>query len=331
MNNFPVGKLPLEVLKRLLAKVPRTDPRVLAGSAIGEDAVVIDMGDRVLVTKTDPISFATDRIGWYAVNVNANDVACTGARPKWFTASALLPEGKTDLALVESIFDGILEACEQLGVELCGGHTEITYGLDRPILVGQMLGEVARDQLVIGRRILPGDAVILTKGIAIEGTAVIGRERRTELPAELAERAAQYLFDPGISIVKEALAASAAAPVHAMHDPTEGGLATGLRELAVAAGLGILVSEPEIPILTESKALAERYGLDPRGLLASGALLIVCAPDDKDAVLAAIRAAGVSASVIGQMKEQDFGLRVASEQGLTDLPVFDRDEIARLF
>ena len=166
---LPTGKLPPKLLDELLARHSRPDPRVVLGPRAGEDAAIIDMGDRYLVAKTDPITFATDEIGWYAVNVNANDVACCGAVPKWFLATLLLPEQRTDAALVERVFAQIADACAALDVTLCGGHTEITYGLDRPIVVGQMLGEVAPDACLSTSGARPGDALILTKGIAVEG------------------------------------------------------------------------------------------------------------------------------------------------------------------
>ena len=142
-ETFPVGKLPVEKLKRLLQQYAPSDPRLIAAGAIGQDAAVIDMGDRYLVAKTDPITFATGQIGWYAVNVNANDIACTGATPRWFLATILLPEFGAGPDLVDDIFAQIHAACDRLGVSVAGGHTEITAGLSRPIVAGQMLGEVA--------------------------------------------------------------------------------------------------------------------------------------------------------------------------------------------
>src|SRR2546428_11951096 len=142
------GKLPNTMLERLLARVQHRDPRVILGPGIGRDAAVIDTGGpKLLVAKSDPITFATDLIGWYAVHVNANDIACTGAAPSWFLATILLPDGASE-EMAEAIFDQIANACEELGVELVGGHTEVTYGLERPIVAGAMLGEVERDRLV---------------------------------------------------------------------------------------------------------------------------------------------------------------------------------------
>src|SRR3989337_4013021 len=129
-----VGKLPNDLLASLLSRVEPRDPRVIIGPGIGWDAAVIDTGGpRLLVAKTDPITFASDLIGWYAVHVNANDVACMGARPAWFLATVLLPEG-APLDLSEAVFGQVLEACDSLGVELVGGHTEFTYRLERPIV-----------------------------------------------------------------------------------------------------------------------------------------------------------------------------------------------------
>ncbi len=147
------------------------------GPRIGEDTAAIDMGDKALVVTTDPITFATDEIGYYSVVVNANDIATTGAQPRWFTASILLPEKGTDRALVDRIFRQIHKACREFGISLIGGHTEITHGLDRPILVGQMMGEVRKEELVTTDGAKAGDEVLLSKGICIEGTSIIAREK----------------------------------------------------------------------------------------------------------------------------------------------------------
>ena len=234
------GKLPADLLRRLLASHPATDPRVLLGPSVGEDAAVLDMGGRALVVATDPITFTADLIGWCAVQVNANDVATRGAVPRWFMATVLLPKDASE-TLAENIFSQIADACSELGVSLIGGHTEITLGIDRPIVVGAMLGEAAPDRLVYTSGARPGDAILLTKGIAIEGTAILAREAPQALldagvGMATLENAGAYLSTQGIGITREALAAVGAAPVHAMHDPTEGGLATALSEMAEARG-----------------------------------------------------------------------------------------------
>jgi hydrogenase expression/formation protein HypE len=337
---YPLGKLPAEHLARLLIRHAPSDPRVILGPGVGRDAAVISFNDRYLVFKTDPITFASDEIGWYAVHVNANDISCMGARPRWFLATLLLPERHTDQALVDTIFDQIAGACRELGAELVGGHTEITHGLERPIVVGCMLGEVAPEELVRPDGARPGDVLLVTKGIAVEGTAIIAREKADELhPSEeltgideaLLKRCRGFLYDPGISVVRDAAIAMAAGDVHAMHDPTEGGLGNGLWELAEAAGVGLVVNEPAIPILPETRTLCARLGLDPLGLIASGALLLSVPPEDADAILTALERAGIAAASIGHVVERERGVVLRSETGERPLPHSEQDEIARLF
>jgi hydrogenase maturation factor len=332
---IPIGKLPPDHLARLLAEHVRPDPRLIVGAQVGEDAAVIDMGDRYLIAKTDPITFATDEIGWYAVNINANDVACAGGAPRWFLATLLLPGAKTDAALVDAIFAQMAEACARLDVTLVGGHTEITYGLDRPIIVGQMLGEVAPDRFVATSGMRPGDDIILTKGVAVEGTAIIALEKADELKgtfgAEYLRVCQGFLHDPGISVVRDAQIAQAVGTIHAMHDPTEGGLATGLWEMAQAAGVGLQIDEAAIPILSETAALCAQFGLDPLGVIASGALLIACPSTETATILGALTDEGVQATHLGRAVEERQGCTLLGPDTTRPLPTFARDEIASLF
>lgn len=327
------GKLPHDLLERLLADVPHGDHRVVLGPGIGRDAAVIDNGGpSLLVAKSDPITFATDLIGWYAVHVNANDVACTGAKPAWFLATILLPEGSTE-ELAESIFRQIQDACGSLRIDVVGGHTEVTLGIDRPIVTGSLLGDVPRERLVRPDGARPGDAILLTKGIAIEGTSVLAREARDRLTAlgvdaAALTRAVDYVYDPGISVVPEARAACEAAEVHAMHDPTEGGIATALYEMSEASGVGIAIDTGSIEVLPETKILCEAATLDPLGLLASGSLLIAVAESEHEMALAAIRSIGVTTERIGTFVEEGAGVIMVGNTE-SEIPRFARDEIAR--
>ncbi|MBI4443136.1 MAG: hypothetical protein HY649_07140 [Acidobacteria bacterium] len=332
---FRVGKLPPEELQRLLGRLTTSDPRVIVGARIGEDAAVIEMGDRYLVAKTDPISFATEKIGWYCVHINANDVAVTGAKPKWFLAAVLLPEEGTDARLVQEIFTDITAACQELGVTLCGGHTEITHGLDRPIVVGQMLGEVAKEGLLRKESLEPGDRLVLTRGVAIEGTAVIAREKPDELAGEVAdaviEQASRLLFEPGISVVEAAQVAAATGAAKAMHDPTEAGALAGLLEMAVAAGLGIRVFADHIPVLPETQQICAALDLDPLALLASGALLIGVSAEGTKVVRQALETRGIPSAVVAEMRPAQEGYEVERGGKMEELVFPERDELAKLF
>lgn len=330
-----IGKFPPALMQRLLAKCATTDPRLVVGPGVGEDAAAIEFDSRLLIAKSDPITFATDQIGWYAVQVNANDIACSGGTPRWFLATLLVPEGYSE-GQAEEIFDQVVAACDTLDVTLVGGHSEVTFGIDRPIVAGTMLGEARPNTLVRTGGAQEGDSIVITKGIAIEGTALLARERRDALlalgvAADLVERASTFITTPGISVVHEAKVACAAVPVHSLHDPTEGGLVTGLREVGLASGLGVGIEEGGIPILPECREICQALGLDPMGLLASGSLLITLAAGDVPALLSALEREGIVGWEIGQMLATEEGFQMIGYLGETPLPDFPRDELARFF
>jgi hydrogenase maturation factor len=309
---------------------------VIHGPQVGEDAAVVDLGDRYLVAKVDPITFVAEEIGWYAVHINANDLAVRGAKPCWFLMTLLLPEGSADEKLLESIFTQVQDACQAVGATLVGGHTEVTQGLDRPILAGTMLGEVDKERLVTTGGARPGDAVLLSKGIAVEGASILAREWDELLATrgvcpEVRERARAFLHQPGISVQLDARIALATAPVHAMHDPTEGGLATGLLELALAAGVGLRIRLEAVPVLPECRTMCRALGLDPMGVIASGALLLTCAFEHAEQILTEWGAHGIAGSIIGEVTGVEAGCRLARQGGEAPLPRFARDEVARLF
>jgi len=329
------GKLDPALLARLLASNVIRDPRVAIRPAVGRDICAIRMDRRYLIAKTDPITMAGDRIGWYVVHVNANDIATVGARPRWFLLTALLPEGRTDEALIQGIWDDVQSALAAIQCDLVGGHTEITPGLDRPILVGQMLGEVEADRLVDKAGVRPGDRVLITKGVPVEGTAIMALEHADRLadafPRQVIEGARKFLDDPGISVLPEAMAVCDAGRVHAMHDPTEGGVATGLWELAEAAGCGLLVHEDRIPIIEPGGAFCAHLGLDPLGTISSGSLILCVPPEDAGAVRAAIENVGALCVDVGEVRPREEGCLLEHEGRCIPMPTFPQDEITRLF
>lgn len=334
-RSLPVGKLSPELLGRLLAQAPLLDGRVIQGPGIGLDCAVVDLGDRLLVLKSDPITFATDEIGWYAVQVNANDIATSGAQPRWMLATLLLPDRGSTPEVVERIGGQIFQACRQIGVSLIGGHTEITAGLERPILVGTMIGEVAREQLVTPRGARPGDQICLTKGVPIEATALLAREfpdRLKDLLDSQALRQAQnFLFDPGISVVRDARIAVGAGRITAMHDPTEGGLAAALWELAEASQARLIVDSFAVPVPQLASQVCAAFGIDPLAAIASGALLFTTPAENLPAILAAFEGEGVICRSIGRVEAGPLGVWQAAGDGLEPLPRPARDAIARLF
>ncbi|NJE84313.1 hydrogenase [Thermococcus sp. CX2] len=312
---LPPGKIPPEKLREIVFnRLGAPGERVIIKSDLGVDATAIDFGSSVLVASTDPITGAEERIGFYAVHINANDVATFGAKPKWFLVSILLPEN-ADEALLAKIMNELHESAEKLGVAIVGGHTEVTPGLHRPIVVGTMLGEVSKEKLVTSNGAKPDDAIILTKWAGLEGTSIIASEREEELVKvfgrEFVERAKSFISM--ISVVEDALTANEVG-VDAMHDPTEGGITNGLHEMADAAELGFRVYAEKIPIREETLKICEFYDLNPLALISSGALMIAAPKEKAEGIISALKGKGINASVIGEFLE-DKDSRVIVENG----------------
>ena len=340
-KNFPVGKLKHDLLAKMLNNFISysdfQDKRVILGSKIGEDAAVIDMGDKYLVAKTDPITFATSEIGFYAVIVNVNDVVCMGAKPKWFQSTILLPENKTNEELIENIFKNIHNTCKSMKITVIGGHTEVTPGLDRPIVIGSLLGEVEKDKLVITAGAEPGDALILTKGIFIEGTSIIGREKTNVLKekgfsSEFINKCKEYLYNPGISVYKEALLANEHFKINSMHDPTEGGLFCGIAEMTIASNTGVIIEKEKINVLPEPLELSKIFNLNPFGTISSGSLLIALKNEYAKDLITLLKKNGILAEKIGNFLPREKKLMIKEkDETIKALYYSETDEITKIF
>ncbi|ABL79062.1 AIR synthase family protein [Thermofilum pendens] len=321
-----LGKLTYGELEELLSRLRRQDASVLLGPAIGEDAALIDLGDKVLVVHADPITGAVSNIGWLSVHVSANDVATRGVQPRWLVTVVLLPEGAGQDVLWD-IAGQLRKAADEIGATIVGGHTEFTPGLDRPILVTTAMGVGGKGEVLATSRARPGDALILTKGAGIEGTAILATELYDELSRkvdrEVLERAKSFIYE--VSVVKDALTAVRAGGVHAMHDPTEGGVLGGLQEMAIAANAGLVVEEEKIPVREETKAVCRALGVDPLRLISSGSLLIAVEGSRARDVVDALSREGIPAAVIGRLTEGSERILVKRGGEIVDLnePVVD--------
>jgi hydrogenase expression/formation protein HypE len=289
-----IGKLDPEALARILSRTGASDDAVEMGPRYGEDAAAIRLYDgRVLVVNSDPLSLANERLGTLAVHVACNDVAACGADPRWLTNVMFLPDDDTEtLDVLTSQMD---EEADELGVAVVGGHSEYAPDLERPMVSMTAMG--LADEYVPTGGAEPGDRVLLTKGAGVEGTAVLATDFRDDLdlPADLLDRAVDFFGD--VSIVPEAAILRAYAT--AMHDPTEGGLANGLVELATASGVRLDVDRSAVPVREETAEICEATGVDPLRIFGSGALLATVPEDAVDAALAALDAEGIRAGEIG--------------------------------
>ena len=321
------GKLPHELLASLLAELPPLPPEVRLGARIGEDASAIDVPGGTLVVAADPITLTTEDIALLSVVVNANDVAVCGARPRWFLAVVLVPPGTVE-SVVRNLFVQLPRALAEVGASLVGGHTEVTPAVNRPVVIGQMLGLVERGRIVTTAGCGPGDVLLQVRPSPIEGAAVLAGEAKDRLgkvERRVLAEAQAALQHPGISLVDAALLASELG-AKALHDPTEGGLAGGLYEMAAAAAVGIRVDRNSVLWFEPGLAVCEALGCDPWSTLASGTLLAAFASEEAQSALTAFAEAGHPAAAIGVVETGDGAYDV---DGIV-LPRPARDEVARL-
>jgi len=314
MPHMRTGKVPPKILEEcVFSYLGASDPAVIYGPGIGRDAALLQIGRHVTVATTDPITGAMKNIGAYAIKICANDVATFGIRPRWFLATILLPEGAKP-ELLRTIMQSMHTAAKDLQIAIVGGHSEITLGLARPIIVGFMLGVAERGRYVTSSGAKPNNNLILTKGVGIEGTAILATDREYDLsrhlPSSLIKRA-QMLFDK-ISVVDDGLKAMATGAVTAMHDPTEGGVTNGLHELADASNLGFIVNRSALTIHEETLRICNLLNLDPLNLIASGAMIIAVKASKTNEVISVLQKSGIQSSNIGKLVE-DPSIRLIIE------------------
>jgi len=299
-----IGKVPEVVLKRSVIGKTRVCKReeVLMGSAVGEDCAALELPEGyVFVCSTDPITAAKENTGRLAVSVTANDLASAGAEPLAIMLTILLPAGSSE-ELLSSLMSEVSEQAGLLNIEIIGGHTEVTDTVVRPLLSVTGIGRVKKEKFVPTGGAHPGEDLIVTKSVGIEGTYIIATEHEKELseslPESLIKRAQGFIKD--ISVVKEGLIAGEYG-ASAMHDITEGGIYGALWELCESSGVGCEVDIKKIPIRQETIEIAEVFGLDPYRLISSGSMLIAC--KDGNGLLSELSKAGIEASYIGRTNE----------------------------
>jgi len=319
---LPKGKVPPEMLKKtVFAYLGADRDDVILGPALGEDGAVVKVGNKVLISSMDPITGAVERIGWLAVNISANDVATFGVRPAFFSSCILLPEDSTD-ETVRTICEQIDLAARKLGIAVIGGHSEVTPELNRPVIVGCAMTVTEPGRYVTSAGSKHGDKLILTKGAGIEGTAILATDRYEKLEGKLDEAllgSARKFYDQ-ISVVEEAILAFNTGGVTAMHDPTEGGVAGGIHELADAANLGVKILKEKIRVAPETSEICKFFHVDPLQLISSGALLISAKSDSAEAIVEELLNQDIEAAIIGEfLKSPGKRLLVRADGSLENL------------
>jgi len=326
------GKIPVDLLEQVVFKhlgVHRSE--VVLGPSAGVDGAVIEAGGRSLIFSMDPVTGALERIGWLAVNVNANDVATFGVKPTILFSCILLAED-SDSKEVEKICAQMDKAARKLGIAISGGHCEVTRGLTSPIVVGCTLGITDKGRYVTAAGAKSGDKLILTKSAGIEGTAILASDREEQLRKKLSDttlKRARNMFNQ-TSIVEDAITAFATGGVNAMHDPTEGGVIGGIYEMAEASNIGVNALEARIHVQPETKNICQVFHINPLQLVSSGALLVAAKPDACPRIIEDLRQKRICASVIGSFVSDTKERTLTSRNGKVEaIPKPESDHLWR--
>ena len=326
--NLKLGKLPPDVLEKYLLGMTGAKSRdLVVAPSLGVDFGVVRHGRAQLIVSSDPVTGVKESVGWYAVNVSANDIATSGNRPQFLQSVILLPQ-RASVRDVERISSEMDKTASSLGITIVGGHTELTPGLRRPIVVTTAFSFAS--SYVTAADAKEGDSILITKTAAVEGTAICASDStklRKKLEPAVIARARGFLRK--LSVVEEAAAAYATEAVHAMHDCTEGGVLGAVYEMSRASKLGFELKEDKIPIASETTAVCSALGLDPLRLISSGTLLIAVVPGREKEVIQAVRQAGSRATVIGKFRKGRRNLvrKDGSVEQILDAPT---DELWKL-
>ena len=307
------GKLSENILKRsILKQIKRRRSEVRLGAAVGEDCAVLSLAaDEMVVLSTDPVTLCSKDIGSLSVNTALNDIASSGAEPIGVLLSCMLPP-EIEESEIREMMRSVEEACEKLGVEALGGHTEVTDAVNKPILTVTGVGKVKETDMVRSGAVESGDDIIVTKWVGLEGTSIIAKEREKELLERFAPDfvACAQELDRYISVIPEARVAMQSG-VHAMHDVTEGGIFGALWEIAEASRVGLEIDLKAIPIRQETVEICNHYDINPYTLISGGSMLIAAA--DGFTLVRELKRCGIDAAVVG--KATDGNDRVVENNG----------------
>jgi len=323
------GKLDSGLLEKMLDDMVIEDENLILGPKVGADCALVRLEEGVYAVGTDPITFEVSRPGYYAVHVNANDVAVSGAIPSYYAQTIVLPSG-TELAELNAIVEDSVSTAKELGITLIGGHTEISDVVKRPLISICMFGK-AINRVLPASEIKAGDVVIQVNPLAMEGTAILAEMFSEKLilkyGEEYVENAKKLIYSPGLSVVKPAVYASKELLVKRMHDPTEGGMFSGIRELTCQTNCGILVEQDKMIVKDETVNICRDCGCDPFGLISSGTLLAVFSEEDAENALNSFLDLGYESSIIAMFTDFEGEYKVSCNGEILPMKEFKVDEL----
>jgi len=325
------GKLDNRLLEEIVFKNIRYKrPEVITRPGVGEDCAVVDFGSYECVMSTDPITAAAGEIGRLAVHISCNDVASNGVEPLGIMLTVMLPVGTTE-EQVEEIMKQAGQTSEELGVEIIGGHTEITPAVTKPVIVSTAIGRGAKGSSRPAENMKPGDYILMTKQAGMEGTGIIAGDYKEELAGLLTEeefREAEEMLR-SVSVVKEGVIAGRVGAA-GMHDITEGGVLGAVWEMCDIAKTGAEVWTDRVPVAGVTKKICKRYDIDYLRLISSGSMLIIVHPDAREQMERELKNADIPVACIGRLCEREAGICMIKDGEKTVIAPPAGDEIYKV-
>jgi hydrogenase expression/formation protein HypE len=325
------GKLDSKLLEKIVFQnITFKRPEILTRPGIGEDCAVADFGDYECVLSTDPITGAVSEIGSLAVHISCNDVASNGVEPLGILLTVLLPVGTTEED-IELIMKQAGKASEEVGVEIIGGHTEITPAVVKPVIISTALGRAKKGASQKAESMQPGDYILITKQAGLEGTGILAADFKDSLKSVLTEEELESALRmlEQVSVVKEGVLAGAIG-THGMHDITEGGILGAVWEMCEIAKLGAEVWLEKIPVAEVTVKICRHFGLDCLRLISSGCMLIMVQPEKKEQMMKTLSEAGILVSCIGRIKTRGEGICLAVDGELQPIDPPASDELYKV-
>lgn len=325
------GKLDSELLEKIVFdNIKFKRPEVLTRPGIGEDCAVVDFGSYECIMSTDPITAAISEIGRLSIHISCNDIASNGIQPLGIMLAVMLPVGTTE-EQIEEMMRQAGEASEELGVEIIGGHTEITPAVTKPVIVSTAIGRGEKWASQHSENMRPGDYIMITKSAGLEGSGIIACDFEDQLKEVLTqeeiEKAKSLLGQ--VSVVKEGVAAGEVG-THGMHDVTEGGVLGAVWEMCQIAGTGAELWVDQVPVEPVTRKICDYFDIDYLRLISSGCMIIMVAPDKKEEMEEAMAAAGVAASYIGVIKDAAAGICMNIKDELIEIAPPASDELYKV-
>lgn len=325
------GKLDSKLLEEIVFKhLNFRRPEVITRPGIGEDCAVIDFGEYECVLSTDPITGAVGDIGRLAVQISCNDIASNGIEPLGLLLACMLPEGTTEEE-IDEIMRQAGEVSKALGVEIVGGHTEITKAVNTPVIVSTALGRALKGASQSAGNMKAGDFVLITKQAGLEGSGIIAADyghllKEVLSDDELSEAIAML---DRVSVVREGVIAGGIG-TGGMHDITEGGVLGAVWEMCEVSETGVEIWKDKIPVADVTVKICNYFNIDPLRLISSGSMMIIADPEKKDKLMDAIRSEGISVTCIGKVTEAVQGRMLISDDKAEPINPPEADELYKV-